>query len=247
MIYRPNGYAMAVDRAVLFIPISDTNVYTLLHGKTLEEYMSFFVEHYGDKVPELIARWRISMDDSKMMDEAEDILIEKAIDLMPDEEWEEIEEIEETEEVEDLEDADEMQSEDTDDLTDENPDNEPEIQETESEIDNDKAIVTNQSPQEITLDYLMERRRQADLEEKERKDEEAKSLEQRRKDAAILKKQQEKERKQLLRQKAKQAKEREKQRKKELKDRERLNKQRQKEREAQRKADQRAKTNAVKR
>ena len=97
------------------------------------------------------------------------------------------------------------------------------------------------------LDYwpYVDLRRQADLEENERKEEAAKSLEQKRKEAAALKKQQEKERKQLQRQKAKEAKEREKQRKKELKERERLNKQRQKEREAQRKAEQRARAAAA--
>jgi tetratricopeptide (TPR) repeat protein len=272
-IYSPGGYATAIDRAVLFIPISQTNAYTLLRGKTLEEYMSFFIEHYGNKAPELIARWRIQMSESEMMDEAEDKLIEKAIDEVADEEWAEIGESEESGDIKDIkgvgdtsdafgeEKGEEVIDEDADDelVIDGDADDELVIdgvisekdeienQYAELDTDNDEVVVSNQKPQEITLDYLLERRRQADLEEKERKEEEVKSLEQRRKEAAVLKKQQEKERNQQLRQKAKDAKEREKQRKKELKERERLNKQRQKEREAQRRADQKARSNAARR
>lgn len=63
MIYAANGYASALDEAVTFFPISDGNYQTLMHGKTLEEYMSFFIENYGDAAPAgLIDRWRIRVD-----------------------------------------------------------------------------------------------------------------------------------------------------------------------------------------
>ena len=250
MIYSSNGYAAAVDRAVLFIPISEENVYTLLHGKTIEEYMSFFIEHYGDKTPELIERWRIQMNDSEMLGEAEDKLIERAIEVVTDEE--EIGEIGEIVKIGEIEEIGEMGkigdpvlNQFQDDSS--GGENGEVYSETQNkELETDEVLITNQRPQTITLDYLMERSRQTELEDKERKEEANKMLEQKRKDAAALKKQQEKERKELLRQKAKEAKEREKLRKKELKERERLNKQRQKEREAQRRADQKAKTTTAK-
>jgi hypothetical protein len=192
----------------------------------------------------LIARWRIQMSDSETLGEAEDQLIEKTLELIPDddeigdsrlrgndEEGEivEVGEIEETDEVENVDEIGEIArghaplSEEADEIGD--------------------TLTIQPRPKEITLEYLMEQRRLSDEEAQVRKEEEAKSLEQKRKETAALKKQQEKERAQLQRQKAKEAKERERQRKKEQKEKERLNKQRQKEREAQRRAEQKAKAN----
>ena len=248
MIYGPNGYAISFDRAVSFIPISDMNAYTLLHGKTLEEYMAFFIEHYGEKAAGLIARWRIQMDDDDILGEAEDILVEKAIEL----ETEEGETItndelrmtgeEEIEEMEEIGDAGETEEENNNIITND------ELRITGDTIENiQDTLVIQTRPTEITLEYLMEQRRLADEEEKVRKEEEVKSLEERRKETAALKKQQEKERNQQLRQRQKEAKEREKQRKKEQKEKERLNRQRLKEREAQRKAEERARRRAGRR
>ena len=224
MIYGPNGYAISFDQAISFIPISNNNSYTLLHGKTLEEYMSFFIEHYGEKAAELIARWRIQINDDEILGEAEDMLVEKAIEL----------ETEETREGETI-------------TNDESKIGDSQLRMTEvGEIGEavQDSLENNTRPREITLEYLMEQRRLSDEEEKARKEEDVKSLEQRRKESAALKKQQEKERNQQLRQRQKEAKEREKQRKKEQKEKERLNKQRLKEREAQRRAEQRAKRRA---
>ena len=262
MIYGADGYARYFDRSVLFIPISDKNTYTLMHGKTIEEYMSFFIEQYGDKAPELIARWRLQMSDNEILGEAEDKLIERAIENMPDEELDNYElrianyereageytieddpvedmienvveeAIEEFEEIDEVAEVDELAE-----ITDLNVLKDlPDLTLTEIQT----------KPQEITLEYLLEQRRLSDEEEKVRKEEEVKTLAQKRKEAAALKKQQEKERKQLQRQKAKEAKEREKLRKKEQKEKERLNKLRLKEREAQRKAELKAKANAQK-
>ncbi len=58
MIYGKDGYASALDKEIVIIPISDDNYETLMHGKTLDEYMTFFDENFHDIAPELIARWR---------------------------------------------------------------------------------------------------------------------------------------------------------------------------------------------
>ncbi len=57
MIYGESGYASALDRHIAIIPISDENYETLLHGKTIEEYIAFFDENFHDVAPELAAQW----------------------------------------------------------------------------------------------------------------------------------------------------------------------------------------------
>ncbi len=42
MIYGKDGYAQALDKNVAILPISEDNYETLMRGKTLEEYISFF-------------------------------------------------------------------------------------------------------------------------------------------------------------------------------------------------------------
>lgn len=61
MIYGDGGYARALDKAVAILPISDDNYETLLHGKTLDEYVAFFNDHFGEAAPELVARWKARM------------------------------------------------------------------------------------------------------------------------------------------------------------------------------------------
>jgi tetratricopeptide (TPR) repeat protein len=62
LICGADGYAAALDATVSFFPISDENFDVLMHGKTLEEYMRFFVENYGSTAPDLVNRWRIRVD-----------------------------------------------------------------------------------------------------------------------------------------------------------------------------------------
>ena len=57
MIYGQGGYASNLDKAIDILPISEDNYETLMHGKTLDEYVAFFDEHFHDKAPELAARW----------------------------------------------------------------------------------------------------------------------------------------------------------------------------------------------
>lgn len=58
MIYGADGYGHSLDKNVAILPISDDNYETLMRGKTLEEYIIFFEEKYGDVAPELAARWK---------------------------------------------------------------------------------------------------------------------------------------------------------------------------------------------
>ena len=63
LIYGPDGYASALDRAISVLPISDDNYETLMHGKTLDEYITFLADHFGELAPELVARWQARMEE----------------------------------------------------------------------------------------------------------------------------------------------------------------------------------------
>jgi hypothetical protein len=250
MVYGPNGYATEIGRAVSFFPFSDKNYETLMHGKTLEEYMHFFVEHYGEKTPELVARWRIQREADENLSATEDDAVENAANLRNNEE--EAPSEEETEEHPNEEIAVPEKTPEGEEAI--LPKEEQEGQEGQKEPEEgqkeptvskeapEEETVTPKKPAEITLEQLLERRRQAELEEQTRKEEEAKALDEKRKEAAELKKQQAKEREQLRKQKEKDSKARLKQKEKERKQKERDNKRRQKEKEAQKKATQKAKS-----
>ena len=62
MIYGKDGYATAIESRVAILPISDDNYETLMRGKTLDEYVSFFEANFSDVAPELAARWRARME-----------------------------------------------------------------------------------------------------------------------------------------------------------------------------------------
>ncbi|MDR3252491.1 MAG: hypothetical protein LBT35_02885, partial [Tannerella sp.] len=68
-IYGNKGYATPLDSLVSFFPISDTNYDILMHGKTLEEYMNFFVENFGDSSEKLVGRWRVRVDADRKAEE----------------------------------------------------------------------------------------------------------------------------------------------------------------------------------
>ena len=50
MIYGKDGYATALNKAVAVLPISDDNYETLMRGKTLDEYITFFDESFGEEL-----------------------------------------------------------------------------------------------------------------------------------------------------------------------------------------------------
>lgn len=62
MIHTADGYAEALHKGVAFLPISEANRETLLRGKTLDEYIAFFDEQFGDELPELAARWKARLE-----------------------------------------------------------------------------------------------------------------------------------------------------------------------------------------
>ncbi len=64
MIYKENGYGRLLDKNVLILPISEDNHATLMRGKTLDEYISFFNENFGELLPELAQRWQMQMEDN---------------------------------------------------------------------------------------------------------------------------------------------------------------------------------------
>lgn len=68
MIYGEKGYANALNKEIAILPISEENQQTLLRGKTLDEYVTFFADSLGQQVPELRERWQIRLSDN---DEAE--------------------------------------------------------------------------------------------------------------------------------------------------------------------------------
>lgn len=72
MIYGKDGYASALAKGVAILPISDENYETLMHGKTLDEYIAFFDEHFGEDLPDLAARWRARMEAVEMEAEEEE-------------------------------------------------------------------------------------------------------------------------------------------------------------------------------
>lgn len=65
MIYGEDGYAASLDKNVAILPISDDNYETLMRGKTLEEYITFFETNFGEVGPELTARWKARMEAEK--------------------------------------------------------------------------------------------------------------------------------------------------------------------------------------
>lgn len=62
MIYEPDAYATALSRDVTVFPISEDNYETLMRGKTLDDYVSFFEETFGEEQPDMVARWRLKQD-----------------------------------------------------------------------------------------------------------------------------------------------------------------------------------------
>lgn len=62
MVYGKDGYGAALDKGVMPVPISDDNYETLMRGKTLDEYITFFTENFAEEAPGLIARWKARME-----------------------------------------------------------------------------------------------------------------------------------------------------------------------------------------
>ena len=65
LIYGENGYAPVFDDVVAFFPFSNENYNILMRGKTLDEYMHFFVENFSDMAPGLVKRWNIRVESDR--------------------------------------------------------------------------------------------------------------------------------------------------------------------------------------
>ncbi|MGM9796362.1 MAG: hypothetical protein ACI3ZY_02070 [Parabacteroides sp.] len=85
MIYGTDGYATALNKAVAVLPISEVNYETLMRGKTLEEYISFFDEQFGEELPDLAARWkaRLAEDAAETEESAEEAAPEIEEEMTP--------------------------------------------------------------------------------------------------------------------------------------------------------------------
>ena len=58
MIFAPEGYAQDLEQSAVVVPISLENYSRLMRGKTLESYLQFFEEHFGEENPLLIEQWK---------------------------------------------------------------------------------------------------------------------------------------------------------------------------------------------
>jgi len=70
-IYGNDGYANVLNREIAILPISENNYETLMHGKTLDEYVTFFTDSLGHVLPELADRWNSHLEDRLSEDSTE--------------------------------------------------------------------------------------------------------------------------------------------------------------------------------
>ena len=87
-IREPGGYAQEWGQMVVIVPISSDNYAVLMKGKSLEEYMTFFEEHFAQGNESLIAQWRL-----KQIEEMEVLPEDEEERLLPGTDEETIEEI----------------------------------------------------------------------------------------------------------------------------------------------------------
>jgi len=64
-IQQPDGYAQKLDQAVVMTPISEDNYKTLMKGKSMDEYMTFFEKNFAKGNENLIAQWRLKQEEEK--------------------------------------------------------------------------------------------------------------------------------------------------------------------------------------
>jgi TolA-binding protein len=66
MINQTSGYAKDLEQAVITVPISHENYTTLMKGKSLNDYMLFFEEHFSEGSENLIMRWNLDKEKEKI-------------------------------------------------------------------------------------------------------------------------------------------------------------------------------------
>jgi len=62
-IRQADGYAKDWGQSVIMVPISDDNYSTLIKGKSLDEYMTFFEDNFTKGNENLIAQWRLKQEE----------------------------------------------------------------------------------------------------------------------------------------------------------------------------------------
>ncbi|MCC8145352.1 MAG: tetratricopeptide repeat protein, partial [Bacteroidales bacterium] len=114
MIYAPEGYANELEQAVLIVPMSVENYEILMKGKSLEEYMDFYEEHFAKSNQELVDRWRLKQEQEleDSFDETEEEIIEETDDVLEEEDWDTEGQVPEEENAEDsVDDSDSVEEE----------------------------------------------------------------------------------------------------------------------------------------
>ena len=217
---QPDGYAQSLENEVIFVPISIENYATLMKGRNLEEYMTFFEENYGKGNQNLIDRWKLKQQEeqkvlSEDVEEKPEDLTEKEEEIVEKEEeieediWEEKETIEteepvisETSESETDSIHSPEQEELIDDIYNQASDTMDGLNSTMDEIANDpvRGILNlfKKKPSNAIDEYV----KQQEKEEKERRKELRKEQQAKEKEARKAAKQQEKEEKERLKQQA---------------------------------------------
>ena len=138
MINQPGAYGQELAQAVLTVPISDENYSTLMKGKSLDEYMTFFEENFAEGNENLIARWRL-----KQVEEQE---------VLPDSLMDEI--FEEEIEVDPLPDIKERVEEEIREIESENPIVPVEMDQDTTYVDIPRSIEHDTIPVELTTDSI---------------------------------------------------------------------------------------------
>jgi tetratricopeptide (TPR) repeat protein len=72
MIVGEGGYASRLEETIIIVPVSVANYETLMRGKSLEEYMNFFEEHFEGGNEDMIAKWRLKEEEEKATGTSED-------------------------------------------------------------------------------------------------------------------------------------------------------------------------------
>jgi tetratricopeptide (TPR) repeat protein len=72
MIYGKDGYASSLGGQVAVIPISDENYSILMRGKTLDEYITFLEETFGEEAPGLTGRLKARLTEETTKEEEEE-------------------------------------------------------------------------------------------------------------------------------------------------------------------------------
>jgi hypothetical protein len=186
MIYTPDGYASSLSRDIAIVPISEENYETLMRGKTLDEYITFFEEHFAPDAPGLAERLkaRFAEEEEKVEERVEEEKAEEEVEVEEEKEEAEVEQaaVEQAEEE-----KIEVEKEEEAEAEKEAEKEEPSLSET-PDTNNSQLSTLNSQLRELSKEDLLKK--------------------QRAEEAALLKakKEQEKQKKRALKVKQKQAK-----------------------------------------